>query len=77
MDVWQEKVSEQAAKDIYGVIFEKFVFGEPFVDMTATEKQRTNLRNEESDINPIIDRGPGLEELKMANKDSEMPDRFA
>jgi len=77
MDVWQEKVSEQAAKDIYGVVIEKFEFGEPFVDMAATEKQRAELRNAESDINPIIDRGPGLEELKMANKDSEMPDRFA
>ncbi len=77
MDVWQEKVSEQAAKDIYGVVIEKFEFGEPFVDMAATKKQRADLRNAENEINPIIDRGPGLEELKMANKDSEMPDRFA
>lgn len=77
MDVWQEKVSEQAAKDIYGVVIEKYVFGEPFIDMAATEKRRVELRNGEVGVKSIIDRGPGLEELKLADKNAEMPERFA
>jgi N-methylhydantoinase B len=77
MDVWQEKVSEQAAKDIYGVVIEKYEFGEPFVDMAATEKQRAELRASDTHANSVIDRGPGLEQLKLANEDAKMPERFA
>ena len=77
MDIWQGKVSEEAARDIYGVIVEKYEFGEPFIDRTATEAARAKLKAAESEVDAIIDRGPGLEELTLANENAEKPRRYA
>lgn len=77
MDVWQDKVSVEAARDNYGVVFSGFEGDEPQLDIAASEKLRADMAGGEQGEVPIIDRGPGLDELTPANPDNVNMDRYA
>ena len=67
MDVWQDKVSKEAAFEVYGVVFSGFDGEEPIPDPVATETRRKTLREQRTLSTDIVDRGPGLELLTFAN----------
>jgi N-methylhydantoinase B len=62
LDVVQGKVSEQAARDAYGVVLGAGAHGEPRVDTRATASLRDRLRAERGPL-PFFDRGPGYRRL--------------
>lgn len=62
LDVWQGKVSAEAARRDYGVVLEQRG-DEWLVDSAATEALRTELRRARKGALPMIDRGPGYEKM--------------
>ena len=76
MDVWQNKVSVEAARDSYGVVFSGFDGDEPILDEAASSKLRDDMVKTEDGDAPIIDRGPGLDLLTPANPDNVKMDRY-
>lgn len=65
-DVQAGVVSEQSARDDYGVVLEKSRLHYA-VDSEATLATRTTMRNERSPL-PMFDRGPAYEEMRRAGK---------
>ena len=77
MDVWQNKVSVEAAKDLYGVIIGAFDGDEPLIDLEATKSRREELSRARTDeALPVVDRGPGLDLLTPANPDTMTKNRY-
>jgi N-methylhydantoinase B len=62
-DVWQGKVSLQAAREDYGVVLKPSVSDEPpELDLSATDALRSKLRASRGTA-PMLDRGPGFERM--------------
>ena len=66
-DVWQGKVSADAAAKAYGVVIARVEDGEPFIDDAATAALRRKMRAAQNTDVPIIDRGTGVETIRLAN----------
>ena len=77
MDVWQKKVSDEAAYQEYGVVFSNFDYDEPILDKSATRARRELLRTNQNTDTVIIDRGPGMEELTPANPETFKAKRYS
>ena len=76
MDVWQAKVSAKSAREEYGVVIARFDDDEPVIDAQATEKLRAGMRANQPDERVIIDRGPGIDAVTLANPDGDKPKRY-
>jgi N-methylhydantoinase B len=63
-DVTEGRVSQQAARDDYGVVLRTGASPAGYdLDMAATAKLRSDLRAQRATLPPMIDRGPGYERM--------------
>jgi N-methylhydantoinase B len=63
-DVTEGRVSQQAARDDYGVVLRIRVPSDGYeLDAAATAKLRSDLRAQRAAAPPMIDRGPGYERM--------------
>jgi N-methylhydantoinase B len=65
-DVWQGKVSLEAARGDYGVVLKpNGPDAPPELDLSATDAMRAKLRGSRGPL-PMLDRGPGYERMVRA-----------
>ena len=76
LDVWQGKITPEAAAEEYGVVIVRIEDGEPFIDNAATESRRAELRAGREKSTSIIDRGPGVNDIGLAHTAGEKLQRF-